>query len=749
MTGVRAEVVELGAAADAAPETYRGYRLDPFQRQAIAAIAAGRSVLVSAPTGTGKTLIADYLVERAAQAGQRVVYTAPIKALSNQKFDDYCAMCGEEHVGLLTGDVSIRPDAPLVIMTTEVLRNQLITGDERLENLAWVVFDEIHYISTDRGIAWEESIILLPKGTRILGLSATISNLDTLADWIEETTGAPVERVRETRRAVPLLVRYVTPEGVCNYREARRWSEEHGEAQQGRLGHLDLVRVLQREDALPALYFVFSRLGTEERAREAAEHWQLLDARQQREMARALDEAIARYPGARELRGELGRCLLRGIGYHHAGLLPATKRAVEHLYARGLIRLLYCTETFAVGVNYPVRAVALESSRKFDGTQFRPLTVQEFQQMTGRAGRRGKDKRGLAFIGVDGRDRIPLPNYPGLPLEPLRSQFFVTESTALNLLRTFGRERALDVLSRNFREYQRRLEEARERGHLEELLLERQQLQARGCPHLGTAACPLERQRLLQLQAEYRRKRRRRTGRARQAVDRVLMELQAQLATPEDCPRPSPEPCRPLLGPFRRLQERLAAAERSLQDVSVRNHYREEMDRVCALLERLGYIEGERLLPRGEVARHLHVEPLLLTELLFDGFFHRESEETIGAILAAVDYDARHDDACFGLRKVAAVREVEKVVRRLRDQGAQVHFDPVVCPLVYAWAQGEPFSLLIKHTTIQDGDFIGAVRRALDLLRQLRVAAREDQALVDKLARVSARLDRDEAQVLF
>lgn len=732
-----------------APETYRGYHLDAFQRQAISAVAAGRSVLVSAPTGTGKTLIADYLVEQAVAAGRRVVYTAPIKALSNQKFEEYCALCGEDKVGLLTGDVAIRPEAPLCIMTTEILRNQLITGDERLADLAWVVFDEIHYISSDRGIAWEESIILLPKGVRVLGLSATIGNLDALAGWMEETSGAPVERVKEHRRAVPLEVRYVTPEGPCDYKQAQRWNSER-DGTERRLNHLDLVRVLEREDALPALYFVFSRLGTEERAREATTQWQFLDRRERRLMDEALAEVRARFPGARELRGVLGTCLQHGIGYHHAGMLPATKRAVEHLYGRGLIRLLYCTETFAVGVNYPVRAVALESSRKFDGTQFRPLTVQEFQQMTGRAGRRGKDRRGLAFVGIDVRDRGPLVNYPSLPLEPVRSQFFVTESTALNLLRTFGRERAMDVLSRNFREYQRRQEESAERGHLEQLLAERQQLWDRGCSHLGTPACPLERRRLMALAADYRRKRRqRRNRRARQSVDRALLELDGLLATPEDCPRPSPDPCRALVAPHQRIAERLERAEASRVEASERSHYRAEMDRVCALLARLGYIEGEHLLPRGEMARHLHVEPLLLTELIFDGFFQDQPPEVIGATLAAVDFDARHDDACFGLPKVSAAQEVERVARRLRDQGASVRFDPVVCPLVHAWAEGQPFGSLIKQTTIQEGDFIGAVRRAIDLIRQLRASVREDRALVDKLNTVSARLDRDEAQVLF
>lgn len=738
--------MELSDAAPA-PDRYQGLTLDAFQRRAIAAILRDQSVLVSAPTGTGKTLIADFLVERVLARGQRVIYTAPIKALSNQKFEEYRARCGEENVGLLTGDVSIRPEAPLCIMTTEVLRNQLMVGDGQLQGLAWVVFDEIHYISSDRGIAWEESIILLPHDVHLLGLSATVANLEDMAAWIAETTGQTVERVLETRRAVPLSVHYVTPAGVGAFREARRWSEETDSAG-ARLHHLDLVAALIEHKALPALYFVFSRAGTEQRAIEAAARHQFLDRSQVRDMEAALIEMAARYPGARELAGALGRCLRHGVGFHHAGLLPATKRVVETLYGRGLVPLLYCTETFAVGVNYPVRGVALESSRKFDGVRFRALSAQEFQQMTGRAGRRGKDRHGLAFIGVDASQRGPLVDYTHMPLEPVASQFFVTESTVLNLLRTFGKERALDVLGRNFREFARRRQERIEQEQLAALLAERDRLWGLGCPHLGTAACPLERRRLRNEEADLRRRRRHRHNRrGRLTIDRRLTALAQELTVREDCPK-TPDPCRPLEAPFRALRERLALAERG-GEAETRARYRAEMDRVCDLLSRLGYIQGEELLGRGRIARHLHVEPILLTELLFEGFFHRESPEAIGAIVAGVDYDARHDDNCFGLPAVAAAREVDRLARRLRAQGAQIGFDPVVCPLVLAWAQGQAFADILTRTTISEGDFIGAVRRSLDLLRQLRAAVRADAALVERLEEASRRLDRAEARVVF
>jgi superfamily II RNA helicase len=729
-----------------AVRTYHGLALDPFQVLALDAVSSDSHVLVSAPTGTGKTVIADFLIEQAVARGQRVVYTAPIKALSNQKYQDYVSLFGEETVGILTGDVSINPDAPVVIMTTEILRNQLITGDERLERLGWVVFDEIHFIATDRGIAWEESLILLPRGVRVLGLSATIGNLDALADWMEETLGAPVVRIREPRRAVPLQVRYVTPEGVASYSRAEA-ARSSGAWEGVRLRHLDIVDHML-EDALPALYFVFSRQGAEERAREAAQRHDLLTRAQRRELEALLAELKPRYPGARDL-GPIERCLVRGIGYHHAGLLPATKRIVERLYAAGLIRLLYCTETFAVGVNYPVRGVAIETTRKFDGRGFRPLTVQEFQQMTGRAGRRGMDERGFAFIGVDGRDRQSLLNYSSLPLEPVRSQFFVTESTALNLLRSFGREDALQMLARNFHEYLRRQDRASMEAHLQQLGSRRAELWEQGCRNLGTARCPLQRTRVEVEARDVRRKRRRRSGRSRQAASRRLRALEAELAEPASCPRRSPDPCRPLEAPFFRVSEDLAEGQARLEQVPSLEAYRSQLDRVTRLLSALGYIDGDRLLARGEVARHLHVEPVLLTELLFSGFFQETDPDAINAVLGGVDYDARHEDTVFTLKPPPEVRQVHRLARRLRQQGATARFDPVVTPLVHRWSRGASFTELMSHTTIQEGDIIGAIRRAIDLLRQLRQAARGDAALQDKLADCSRRLDRDEAAVVF
>lgn len=709
---------------------------------------AGHNVLVSAPTGTGKTLIADYLIERALSAGDKVVYTAPIKALSNQKYSDYCALFGEERIGILTGDVAINPDAQVVIMTTEILRNQLVTGDSRLEDLRWVVFDEIHYIASDRGIAWEESIILLPRGVRVLGLSATIGNLDALGNWMEESLGAPVVRVKEGRRAVPLTVRFVTPAGLLSYHKAEQLRAD-GTFEGKTLKHLSLVEEMRAQDALPALFFVFSRIGCEERAREAAERMDLLTRAERAALAEALADLKGRYPGAGSLRF-LERCLLRGVGFHHAGLLPSTKRIVEQLYGQGLIKLLYCTETFAVGVNYPVRCVAVESTRKFDGRGFRPLSVMEFQQMTGRAGRRGMDARGYAFVGVDGRDRQALPNYGSLPLEPLRSQFFVTEGTVLNLLRTFGRQRSVELLARNFHEYQRRREEDSLRDRLRALRRDAEALTHQACERLGTPACPLVRDRLEQdLAFERRRRKKRHNSRGRAASARTIRDLQARLTGSAFCPHESVDPCRALEQPFAHVQGRIAETEEQLAQVGGVQEYRAQMEAVSSRLQRLGYIAGESLLGRGEVARHLHVEPVLLTELMFGGFFHDEDEPTIAAILAAVDFDPRHDDATFSMRQVPAVRHVERLARRLRSAGCSIGFEPVICPLVYAWAGGTAFGDLLSHTTVQEGDLIGAIRRAIDLLRQLRTAAAGDDALQEKLRGVQERIDRDEAAVVI
>ena len=463
---------------------FRDLTLDPFQVDAIELLREGRSVLVAAPTGTGKTVVADRVIVDRLEAGDEVVYTAPIKALSNQKYRDYCDLLGEERVGLVTGDLVIRPDAPLRIMTTEILRNMLLLG-ESLAHLSLVVVDEIHFLDEpERGTVWEELLIYLPREVQILGLSATLANLEEFSGWLGWVRDADVAVVRENRRAVPLLVglvnRHAGPCGEERFDTAfRRWAaqstpgeDRDGRGKRRRSRHrqpkpqrerptkpYEIVAKLH-PDLLPCLYFVYSRRLCETFARDLDRRYPhgLHDEEEAAAVREELGRFDADHPAA--LTREFGSMLLKGIAFHHAGLHIRLKGLVERLYEKRLVRVLYCTSTFALGINMPARTVVFHDAHRYDGKDFVPLTVREFQQISGRAGRRGIDRSGRALLRMDfgdyGSERKLIAHLFGDEPEPVTSAFNLSFNSVVNLLARFESKQLRDLLHRSFLSYQLR-----------------------------------------------------------------------------------------------------------------------------------------------------------------------------------------------------------------------------------------------------------------------------------------------------
>lgn len=753
--------------------TYRGYTLDDFQRDAIRALEAGDSVLVSAPTGTGKTLIADYLTEMAFKAGRQVVYTAPIKALSNQKFKEFKAHLGEENVGILTGDVVINPQAPILIMTTEIFRNLLHTDRDRLAGTSHVIFDEIHYIDDPvRGSVWEESLIFMPPEMRFLGLSATIPNIDELARWISEIHGRPVRVITHHVRAVPLEHHlYEHSLGECTYKQLekryRRYAARFGTTQSGTVAaefepthHLELVRHIS-PDLLPCLFFTFSRRKCEINAREAAHESQWLSVQEQQEVDEVIARAIERYDGAgeRSVR-EIEPLLKRGIAYHHAGLLPIVKDVVEELFERRLIRLLYCTETFAVGLNFPCRTVCFDSVTKWDGRQFRALTNREYFQMAGRAGRRGIDEKGYVFTAVDFNFFNPreFPSMREDQVEPIESRFTLSYNTVLNLVKSYNRPQIESILRRNFASFQQ--EQARRRYRAELSRLEEARTALLGELSLREAELALEalEQEKALARLNDRLKRRKDAG-DRKGIKQLRREIGAHRRALKKleaagCSERVRARFQPVAKEYRRIRARIERVERALDELPSDDAFIREFEEKLALLEALDYVRDGELTARGIFAAEINGSELLVTELFFRGVFHDWSEDEINALAASMDYEPRKGEErrrhrAFDVGVVMRAVDLISRMERLYLGYSQTDFYDQLAEAASLWSQGASFSEVVAASGVDEGDIVFAFRRAIDVLRQVRQAARQDEALVAKLSRCIERMDRDEVSILL
>jgi len=447
---------------------FKGFTLDKFQEDAIHSIEKNNSVVVSAATGTGKTLIADYAIDKFIKQNKRIIYTAPIKALSNQKYRDFKADYGEDMVGIMTGDVVINPHAPVIVMTTEIYRNMLLTNDPCIEYLSYVIFDEIHFLSDiERGTIWEESIIFSPDHIRFLALSATIPNAHEFAEWISSIKNHTVDVIRYNKRAVPLKhYLYDKEQGITDIQKMKSAKELDrypdykyitGKSRRRKAyieppSHIDLVRDLRDKEMLPAIFFTFSRIACEKKAKELSKRFDFTTRREKAEIIaifnNLLDPNIKCMDSVRFMK----EVVSKGVAVHHAGILPNLKEIVESLFGAGLIRVLYATETFAVGINMPARTVCFNTLTKYDGISFRYLYSKEYFQLAGRAGRRGIDKVGYAIAIFDRQkdDINKIEKFTSKDVDPIISQFRLTINTVLNLVDKHNWEDIQRILKSNF-----------------------------------------------------------------------------------------------------------------------------------------------------------------------------------------------------------------------------------------------------------------------------------------------------------
>ncbi|QKJ19547.1 DEAD/DEAH box helicase [Microbacterium hominis] len=776
--------------------------LDPFQLEGCRALEDGRSVLVAAPTGAGKTIVGEFAVHLAMrEPGDKAFYTTPMKALSNQKFRELQEVYGADEVGLLTGDTNINGSARVVVMTTEVLRNMLYADSPALRGLRYVVMDEVHYLADRfRGAVWEEVIIHLPASVKLVSLSATVSNAEEFGDWLDTVRGDTEVIVSETR-PVPLeqhvLVRgdllplFDDRAGVATAQvnqELMRIRSFKGPTYQGnrqaqqmrsardrdgygssarrphrggkrpvrsanvrrieRLDRPDVVQLLARANLLPVIFFIFSRVGCDAAVQQVRRGGVRLTSHEERVTIRSIVEDRTRTI-LDEDRAVLGYDewldnLERGVAAHHAGLLPAFKEVVEELFQRKLVKVVFATETLALGINMPARTVVLEKLEKFNGEARVAITSGEYTQLTGRAGRRGIDVEGHAVIQwTEGVDPQAVAALASRRTYPLNSSFRPTYNMAVNLIDQFGRAQAREILESSFAQFQadravvglaRRVKEQEESlaGYEKSMT----------CDRGDFAEYSSIRRELSDLEKLNRKD----ATASRSTRDKRLREIGGLRR------RMQRHPCHqcPEREHHARWAERYWKLKREIDRTRRQIETRtgtvaRVFDRVIDVLAALGYVrlDGERaeLTDAGRTMRRIYGErDLLVAECLRLGLWNDVDAASLAALACCLVYEPRRDDGAPGdhalprgafRRALASTQELWQRLDDLERDSRLPGSEPVAAGLaqaMYGWARGLPLERVLDDADMAAGDFVRWAKQTIDLLDQLSIVAEPDLA---------------------
>jgi len=767
------------------------FDLDPFQIAGCRALEEGRSVLVAAPTGAGKTIVGEFAVHLAMLSEHgKAFYTTPMKALSNQKFRELQQVYGADDVGLLTGDVNINGNARIVVMTTEVLRNMLYAGSPALRDLRFVVMDEVHYLADRfRGAVWEEVIIHLPPAVKLVSLSATVSNAEEFGDWLDTVRGDTEVIVSEIR-PVPLeqhvLVRgdllplFDDRAGIAtaqvnqelmrirggsgaryeNNRQAHASRSRGSDAgrhrpQKGgrrpvraanmqrieRLDRPDVVELLRRNSLLPAIFFIFSRVGCDAAVQQVRRAGIRLTDAEERAEIRATAQELTRTLPDEDL-AVLGYWewldnLERGVAAHHAGLLPAFKEVVEDLFQRKLVKAVFATETLALGINMPARTVVLEKLEKFNGEARVAITSGEYTQLTGRAGRRGIDVEGHAVIQwTEGLDPQQVAALASRRTYPLHSSFRPTYNMAVNLIDQFGRARAREILESSFAQFQADravVGLARDVRDMEESLAG--YATAMTCDRGDFAEYSGIRRDLSDLEKLNRAD--------RTAPERIRRQRQQEIQSLRTRMQRHPAHTCPDRENHARWAERYWKLDRRIRKLRGQIDQRtgtvaRQFDRVIDVLEALDYVredDGRMVLtPVGATMRRIYGErDLLVAESLRRGLWTRLDAPSLAALASCLVYEPRRDDT--GEHRLPrgpfrpALDATGDLWSHLDDLEREHHLpgsEPLATGLALAfssWARGLPLDRVLQEADLAAGDFVRWAKQTIDLLDQLSMVA--------------------------
>ena len=728
------------------------FELDDFQKDACNCIDSGESVVVCAPTGAGKTVIAQHAIHRALEQGLRVFYTTPLKALSNQKYYDFGEKYGQDKVGLLTGDTSINRNAQIVVMTTEVFRNMLYGTNfgavaDNMKDVKYVVLDEVHYMNDEqRGTVWEESIIYCPTNVQIIALSATVANAQELTDWIN-TVHSKTELVDTDFRPVPLrffyfdssqpnkLLPLLTPSGQLNKKIKPEKREFHrGKRKSPKSPVNDVIRNLARNDMLPAIYFTFSRKKCDEQMERCAS-LELITRDEQAQIKQFIDEYIAEYPHL--YNNKHLDYLMCGVASHHAGLLPAWKNLVEKLFQKGLIKVVFATETLAAGINMPARTTVISSTSKRTDSGHRMLTASEFLQMSGRAGRRGMDEVGyVVVVGTPFQTPEEVAELVLSDANPLESRFSPSYSMVLNLLQRFSLEEAKELILKSFGYFSSgsRLQPLLKQYELNENEIKQREFV---CPFKLSDSDLHEYDKMrhiyVQNRQTYKKILKQEKNKNRPLSEDVIQfgqqnkELLAQMHNFR-C-----DTCK-LYKKHSKNVEVLARI------YSRQNKLQKEMDRQRdifwnkflahrSVLIDFGYLKGDYPTDWGKTTSQIRSEnELYLSQVIFSDALQNLSPAQLAAVISAITTEEQRSDMMYGLPLSEPVRKSLNLIRNIRRKidkvqkrysvEAPLYINPFFSSLIELWVDGAEWETIAESLDVGEGDIVRSFKRTVDVLRQ-------------------------------
>lgn len=728
------------------------FELDDFQKEACEIIDNGESVVVCAPTGAGKTVIAQHAINNALKQSCRIFYTTPLKALSNQKFYDFCEQYGADKVGLLTGDTSINRGAQIVIMTTEVFRNMLYGTNfgavaDNLKDVRYVVLDEVHYMNDEqRGTVWEESIIYCPTNIQIIALSATVANCDELTNWIN-TVHSKTKLVNTDFRPVPLrffyfdssqpykLLPLLTPDGKLNNKikpEKPQWAR--GKDKRKKTYVKQIIQNLADNDMLPAIYFTFSRKKCDEQM-EKCSGLGLNTRKEQEEIKAFIEEFIAENPhlyGNKHI-----EYLIQGVASHHAGLLPAWKNLVEKLFQKGLIKVVFATETLAAGINMPARSTVISSTSKRTDSGHRMLTANEFLQMSGRAGRRGMDEVGyVTVVGTPFQTPEEVAELVLSDSNPLESKFSPSYSMVLNLLQRFNLEESKELILKSFGYYS---SDYRLKPILFQLEQYDKEIEERSfiCPNKLSDDKMLEYDKLrflyVQNRQTYKKIVKQEKSKHRPLSPEVVEFGKRNKEELHKLQTFACDTCKLYKKHSKNLEvlKRIDSKKKKLlkEIEKQKDIYWNKFIAHRAVLKEYGYIQNDYPTEKGKTTSQIRSEnELYLAEIIFSGVLENLTPSQLAGVICAltteelrieIPYIPFSEPVRKTLNQIRNIKRKLEKVQSKYDIEAPLYINPYFSSLIELWVEGAEWETVSEQIEIGEGDIVRAFKRVVDVLRQL------------------------------